>query len=175
MRIVTFVLMGICVSVIDCNRGDPKREKIVFEDDFQSVTDTMAVMVQIMDKLKNIKGIDNYGFSLDGDFGIGGQNIGNVANILSDTFKLLEGMSKETKNQFISIVMFLRRNFMSGCSYDGAMNRWYFSYRDIPIINRDDNRLLILLKEGDKAEHYEKFVRILDRKGNVILSKDRFD
>jgi hypothetical protein len=175
MKQLSFVLTFFCIITINCSTTDPKRDRIIFEDDFGIVKDSMTTISQFMYLLKNSKGVEYYGFTLSGDFRIGNIKIGNLRNIYSDTLSIFRGMNDNTKSKFISVVMFLRRNHINRCSYYREFNRWCFSYRDIVVVNEDDYRLLILLKEDDKIEYFKKFVKILDTKENIILAKYQFD
>jgi hypothetical protein len=176
MKFILVIITVFAIGSINCRSSDSERDRIVFQNSFDVVRDSLVLMSQVMTGIRNSNSeIDYYVFSLAGDFSMGDQKIGNLANLLNDTLSFLKGMKHSTRENLYSLILFLKTNYISSCSFNRELNLWCFYYRDIPIVNKDDDRFIFFVDKYQKLQYFEKFVVVLDTKDNLVLAKERFD
>jgi hypothetical protein len=156
------VLFVTAFCLLSCgNLDNPKvRNKIVFNDNVSSVTDSVKAMAEILFKSKN--GISTYGIDVDmnnldrneNEFFLyidddlhSVQNAGMITDSLLYKSKLLEFIDSSERKRFVNLALYLNKNHLSSCNIESGMV--FYMYRtDIYMADRqtDLDRFVVFAK-----------------------------
>lgn len=162
-KIIVFI---IAITLSACYKNSVERNTIVFKDRVGSVQDSLLKIKGLLAKLpersdnlninyiiKNKKLYTNYDFSKG--------SIIEVGNPYGQ-FKSSE------KKDFITLALYLNKNFISAAYFDRNSAVWRFIYREKPDITYNDSRDIVVLTNEEAASIRSK-VQVLDQKGKIYL------
>ena len=167
MKKLKFFFGVFCVLFTSCNFYS-KRDRIVFNDPIESVQDSIIVMNQLMDKIP-ANYVKNYYFDDDEYLYINSKKLllkkPNIYNIeCIDTCKEFENFKPQEIIRFISIAIFLERNFIDA-NHNNYSNYTYH-YRRLPDEDYEEVRGVVYLENG-----VDKIKRIENSRAYILDSK----
>jgi hypothetical protein len=164
------ILIGVLLS-FGCNQFiQSERNIIKFKVSSTTVEDSLKRMNILMDKLTPIEGeMINYFFDNDGSFYINSQKLGRINELDVDTIRTLRNLSLSEKREFLSLVIFLKDNYISSTHKDKPCKCYLYEYRAVDDKSFFMNRTLYLNQKGKSYETLLGESKVLDSKGKIIL------
>lgn len=88
-----------------------------------------------------------------------------------DTIRIFQNFSREESQEFLNLVLFLKKNFIESAYKDLKLNMYLFDYRGMESVEYNSLRELMLVdnKSDTLNGDFISYKRILDRKGKLIL------
>ena len=147
--------------------------RIVFREPLSAVHDSIAVMNGLMDKLVDSEE-KNYFFDKHGFLFINNSKVrllkGESVNL--GLMAVQTDLSQRECRKFLSLSMFLKRNFMNGCIRHERYGVYFYIYQPAGTNENTDFRYIALYDERlikmtgtDEAESFT----VLDRQQNLLL------
>lgn len=174
-----FLLIVICLSTflscfsISC-RNKPNRNVIQFEDSTEKVENAIQELNRLMDSLITDK-VTNYYFDVEGYLYINSTKLFlPIEGIDIDKIDSVMMFSKLKPNEisdFITNVLFLKKNFISGAHKDLFYGVYMYNYKATDDAGYDELRNIILVDKTSfklPVSEQEK-MKLLDQKGNLCL------
>ena len=155
-----------------CQRTNPARNQIIFQDSTKSVQDAVAALRPLMKKLEYAPSRMNFFTDHEGYVYLNSQRIAKES-LLDEPEKLAElpafaPLSLLEIKRFVSLRTYLHRNHMEsfGISYG---NRYIFYYYETD--NYDDSRKIMLVTNSKDTTNaiFKSRYQTLDRKEDLIL------
>jgi hypothetical protein len=151
---------------------DPKRNSLVFKDSAIKVEEAIIQMNNLLNKIP--AEITNYFFDNNNYFFVNNVKLfkvidNNFTGI--DTVSVLKNLTIEEKRKFVSIVIFLRENYITGTYKDNIFGHFMYDYRSVSGGEWNDMREIFYFDKQELIEiesEYEK-MKILDHKENIYL------
>jgi hypothetical protein len=150
-------------------------DRIVFREPVSAVHDSIAVMNGLMDKLADSKE-KNYFFDKNGVLFINNRKVGRLPKGDSNSFiglmAVQTDLSQRECRKFLTLSMFLKRNFMNGCIRHERYGVYFYIYQPAGANENTDFRYVVLydarlinMTGTDEAESFT----VLDRQQNLLL------
>ena len=166
MRIKFFFLIFILSMAGSCNRtNDELRDRIVFNDNIDTVQNAMLRIITYMDSLPAIAedgGISQF-YVIHGDYlqisGFPKRKINN---------SILPGLTSKSRSEFIQLVLFLKRNFITSV-YKTSNNTWFYDYRAFSNPDSEDPRDIVLNRNFNDTVGVYVENKIIDQEKNLLL------
>lgn len=174
-RFILFVIICIGLSLASCtSQKNEERNMIVFNDPVPVVEDSIRAMQKLLDKLPDADVI-NYYITNSGKLAVNSETIGKFERLKTnqkmDTIRSFQNFSREESQEFLNLVLFLKKNFIESAYKDLKLNMYLFDYRGMESVEYNSLRELMLVdnKSDTLNGDFISYKRILDRKGKLIL------
>ena len=150
-------------------------DRIAFREPPSAVHDSIVVMNGLMNKVADSEE-KNYFFDKGGFLFINNKKIGRMPKDYSTNFlglmAVLTDLSQRECRKFLSLSMFLKRNFLSGCIRHDRYGVYFYIYQPAGTNRKNDFRYivpyderLINMTSTDEAESFT----VLDRQKDLLL------
>lgn len=172
MRLNFFFYCFITLAISSCGQiPDPLRNNIEFADNINQVADSILRMEDLLKKTPKQPVLssftDNEGFLF-----VNGKRLGLLKNAVNDSSirsaPVFIKFSNDDYVKFISISIFLLKNYIGYSMRDNVSGLFVHGYRETKENSYDDMRE-IMVGVDTTAPVFVKRYQILDRKENVIL------
>jgi len=167
IRFKILLLLYILFIVGSCNRGgNDVRNSISLPDNVDTVQNALFLIIKYLDSLPDIpkeKGITTF-YAIDGDY----IHINDFPKRKLNNTLMIPGLTSKTSREFIKLVFFLKKNFITSASKSG-FNYWYFDYRELSYSNYEDSRDIILIRNISDTVGLYVENKIIDQKKNLLL------
>jgi hypothetical protein len=181
-------LLGMIFCLFSCgNLDNPKeRNKLVFEYNIISLTDSINAMNKLLLKSKN--GQFTYGIDVDMNNGdrnnnefflyICDDNEHSVKNagIITDSSlyksKLLEFIDSTERKRFVNLALFLNRNHLSGCNIENEKVIYLYRANIYMADRQTDLDRLVVFSNSEQEINLNRY-KILDKHRNLYLLADK--
>ena len=147
----------------------------MFRESISAVHDSIVAMNELLDKLVD-SGEKNYFFDKHEFLFINNRKVGRMQK--GDRVDFLPLMAVQTElsqrecKKFLTLSMFLKRNFMSGCIRHERHGAYFYIYQPTGAKDNDDFRYIVSYDERlanlTGTEEAESFT-VLDRQQNLLL------
>ena len=151
-----------------CTLTDKNRNQIVFEDPIDTVQNALFHVEQMLDSLPfayhekddlAYYGLDNDGYLTFNKF---------HKHKISENLRI-PGLSDEFSSTFLNLILFLRKNYISGAYQSLSTKIWTFSYRDLLEGGYDEVREIIVFNKDSDTLNLALDNKIIEHKGNLLL------
>lgn len=169
--IVIYILTIILAVSSGCgNLQKVDRNNIKFKDPVETVEGKLKVMNNLLDKILPVNGeMQNYFFDSDSNLYVNSQSLGQVASLSIGKVKMFQNFSINEQEEFISILLFLNRNYLSSVFLDKSCKCYLYGYHQVDDPSFKDDRLIYL---NESNRNYKTILigrEIMDKKGNLVL------
>jgi hypothetical protein len=162
-----FILILLTVGFNSCNRNEVRRNKISFNDSFETVQDALLKIIPLMEKIQEPIDV-NKGYDYrDNKLFINNRAIDNVS---LNTIQALSKLSNDEKKEFVNMTRYLNSNEINAGSYDNYLGLWLFEYRYLPEGASEDSRVIATLNKMDAMRNKSKII-FLDHNEKLYLLK----
>jgi hypothetical protein len=166
-----FYFTLVSLLTFSCGPDNSLRNKIVFEDDTQTVADSIAKMDLLLNKLPGNMPM-NYFMDNNGNLYVNNDEIGELAGAINNPRirrnSVFNKFNDDEIDQFFNLIDYLLKNHIDGARMNPRASRFMFVYRRSLENRYHDIRLVNLKKEGLNS-FYSKEYQILDNKGSLVL------
>jgi hypothetical protein len=170
-NILLLLFSLVSLLTLSCGQDNSVRNKIVFEDDIEAVTDSIAKMDLLLYKLPGNMPI-NYFMDNGGKLYVNNEELGKLAGATNNPrirrSNVFNKFNDAELDQFFNLIYYLLKNHIDGARMDPDASRFMFLYRSI-LENRYDDIRLINLVKGGLDSSYTKEYQILDMNERVVL------
>lgn len=150
-----------------------ERQKIMLTDPVKSVQDSMLVLQRICESVEPIKFINCAFLEYNSTLMFNTKSLGKFDSVTIFNEGFI-GMKRDDAQKVLSIMRFLRRNFISGVWHETTMGCWFFSYRHDKYYSSytQTRQLYIWTTPQDTLNPvFTYYNEILDRKEHMVLVK----
>lgn len=171
------LLLGLFIFLITRNilPDNPKeRNKIIFKASTQEVQDSIIAILPYLKKLP-VYNSDrtNYLISDSTELYLNFKNLGNIEKLFT-TDTALDGLTKNEKNRFLHLALFLNDNYLFRCDFFKESNIVEYIYRDFKDAGDHQKDLMRFITLGNSLISFNKSrFQILDTSENLILYADK--
>lgn len=181
------VLISATSFLFSCgNLNNPKeRNKLIFNDNISSVTDSVIAMNNILLKSKN--GLFTYGIDVDmnnadrndnefflyiDDSSNSVHNAGIITDSLLYKSKWLDFIDSSERKRFVNLALYLNKNYLSSCNFENG--QLVYMYRaDIYMADRQtDLDRFVVFANSEQNIDLNRY-KILDKLRNLYLLADK--
>jgi len=150
---------------------DPLRNKINFRDEISNVADSITYMELLIKKLP-AKSIVGSFLDDDGYLYVNSEKIGSLKHALSDSSMMhnavFKDFSKDEYQKFISITIFLLKNYIDASGIDNITGLFTHEYRRTEEYTYRDLRYIMVNVDTTSQNFFEHY-QVIDSKENVFL------
>lgn len=176
-RLYTSLILAVtfCFLFLEsCSSQSEDRNKINFKDSIVVVHDSLKLMSSYLDKIKEAD-VKNFFFDHEDYLYINNQkvarmSVGDMINFLN-VVQSITGLSDKDSYKFISLALFLKDNYISGCFRHHVFGIYLYGYKETLENNYEEQRYIMLLDENTKKikGSYIESYQLIDRRGGMLL------
>ncbi|WP_276374885.1 hypothetical protein [Chryseolinea sp. H1M3-3] len=169
-----FVLLVYVLIVESCAKNSENRNEIVFNNSVAMVQDSVKLMGHLLDQINDAE-VKNFFFDNEEYLFINNKKIGRMAigDKISfiDTVKNVTGLNEIESFKFVSLALFLKNNFISGCFKHRIFGIYLYNYKVTLENAYEDQRYIMVVEESTKKikGSYVESYQIVDRKEDLLL------
>lgn len=175
VSIIFFLILIFIIDLSDLGffiENLEKRQQIMLKDPVKSVQDSMITLRKICESVESEEPITNcLTIGKENILLFRGKQLGKLdtVSIQNEGFK---GLKKGDREELLSLVKFLNRNYISGVYHDRSIGFWLYPYRSHPKFNDIDviRTIYVWSNPGDTLKPaFTYYFSVLDRKERMVL------
>ena len=142
------------------------RNNISFHDDIDTVQNALYRIISYLDSLPSIpkeNGSARF-YAIDGDY----IYIDEFPKMKLNKSLKIPGLSENESGEFISLVSFLKKNFITSAS-ESRYKFWFFEYRKLDYPGDEDFRDIIVVRHNNDTIGLYVENKIIDHSKNLLL------
>lgn len=182
--------IGLGVLVVICFTGillysqfqvNPIRDQIVFEDNFKSLSDSLAKMDLLLQKFPTRTRMVNYFLDREGYLYLGAEKIALLKDAINNPKvrrdRFFESFSDNEIDDFFYLLTYLLKNNIDAANLEKPMGKFLFNYRRTEENTLSDIREIMVIRNSQDTlnSFFRETFQILDRKSNLILLTPKED
>ncbi len=161
------ILLGFSILISCSNINNKERNSILFKDSLDTVQNALLRLTNLLDSLPEVPKEAEVAshYALEGEF----LYVNNFNKRKINDSIIIPGLSKVLSHEFIELILFLKKNFITAATQSSNSKIWFFAYHKLWNEEYDYYRDIVVFNKSSDTLNLYLDNQILDQKKNILL------